>query len=269
MRWLRTALSGTRLHDQIAACGEVRRSSNNEYRYRCGQPACVWCRRRFVQHRTSSLATDFGGAAAADLCWFSIAAPSLSETGDVFDAYRRLRQSVRNVARNNRYAGLRAFGSMTPNPLPARLAEDADTTMPDDHPVWHPVLHGVAQMQSGVARQDFGRTLTESSRTGLTVQTGPFDRSVSVAEQIAAHVRRPYLMYAATPCSTAPQGAFQWPLDWVAAYFLGLHKVGGGFRTTSFQRGLRAPSPSPVSRLTETLPLPVVVERQPWMAAWW
>lgn len=265
------ALSGTKLHDQIAACGEIRRSSNNEYRYRCGQPACVWCRRRFVQHSASSLATDFGGAAAADLCWFSIAAPSLSETGEVFGTYRRLRQSVRNVARDSRYATLRAFGTMTPNPLPARLVDDADPTMPDDHPVWHPVLYGVAQMPSGVARQDFARTLTESSRSGLIVQTGPFDCSVSVAEQIAAHVRRPSLMYAATPCSTAPQGAFQWPLDWVAAYFLGLHNVGGGFRTTSFQRGLRASEVFTIARapLTETQPLPILVEHQSWMAEWW
>lgn len=230
MRWLRVALNRTPLGEQVAACGEVRRTLANAYRYRCGQPACLWCRRRYVQWKADELATRFEDVIHDRLVWFTITASPTAQLPDVFSAFASLRQAVRNAARDPRLAGLRAYGALTPDPLPAELADGAKLTIPKDHPVWRPSLHGILELPHGVARQDFERVLVASPRLQLEVRTGPFDKGIDVQVQIAAHVGRPFAAYASTPVRNGPVAAFCWPLDWASAFFCGLHGVGGGFR---------------------------------------
>lgn len=183
-------------------------------------------------------------------------------------AYRSLRQAVRNAAREPWLSGIKAYGGLRPDPLPAGLL-NLSASHPEQ-PLWRPTLHGLARLPDGVNHQEFRAQLANSPRLHLQVRSGTFAPDTGLEEQLVAHVGRTWLRYAATDVGDGSD-VYTWPLDWAVAYFCGLYDVGGGFRTVSFQRGLRGPVEPvvPYAPLTEIEPLPFIYDQEPWMSGWW
>lgn len=272
-KWLRRSLRGSPLFEHLDLCGEVRATANGAYRFRCGLPACVWCRRRYAHWRAEGLATRFAAASPDRMISFVIQAPWTPNLEAIYVGYRQLRQSIRNAARGRLWKGLRAYGTLAPEPVAAERVSSCSPSWMPEQPVWRPTLYGFAELPLQLHAGEFKFAIDACGRSGFCVRAATFDPAEDVGGQVAAQVRRPLARIAATPI-TSPEGgpsSFEWPTNWATAYYAGLHQVGGGFRTTTFQRGLRGPREpvGPEATLAEIEPLPILIDHENFGFNWW